>query len=91
MATIRIPAVLRDSVGGSRSVEVEAGTVAEAIEHLLAQHPLLRERISQDGKLSEYINVYLNERDVRYRDGLDTPVEAGDTIILLPAMAGGLR
>lgn len=91
MATIRIPPVLRDSADGQRTVEVEAGTVAEAIEQLLARHPSLRERITQDGKLSEFINVYVNERDVRYRDGLDTPVEAGDIIILLPAMAGGRR
>ena len=89
MTTIRIPPVLRDSVGGSRTIEVGGSTVAEAIQQLLAQHPALRERITPDGKLSEFINVYVNERDVRYRDGLDTPVAAGDTIILLPAMAGG--
>jgi sulfur-carrier protein len=89
MSTIRIPPVLRENVGGSRTVEVSGSTVAEAIEDLFGRHPSLRERITEDGKLSRFINVYVNERDVRYRDGLETPVGAGDTIILLPAMAGG--
>jgi len=91
MSIIRIPPVLRENVGGSRTVEVNGSTVAEAIEDLLATHPTLRARITKDGKLSEFINVYVNERDVRYRDGLETPVAADDTIILLPAMAGGAR
>lgn len=89
MSTIRIPPVLRDNVGGSRTVEVSGSTVAEAIEQLLTRHPSLRDRITTDGKLSDFINVYVNERDVRFRDGLETPVGADDTIILLPAMAGG--
>jgi sulfur-carrier protein len=89
MSTIRIPPVLRENVGGSRTVEVSGSTVAEAIEDLFGRHPSLRERITEEGKLSRFINVYVNERDVRYRDGLETPVGDGDTIILLPAMAGG--
>jgi molybdopterin synthase sulfur carrier subunit len=89
VTTIRIPPVLRDDVGGSRAVEVGGGTVAEAIDELFAQHPALRDRISTNGQLSEFINVYVNERDVRYRDGLATAVGADDVIILLPAMAGG--
>jgi molybdopterin converting factor small subunit len=89
VSIIRIPPVLRDDVGGNRTVEVGGRTVAEAIEDLLARHPSLRERITEDGKLSPFINVYVNERDVRYHDGLATPVGAADTIILLPGMAGG--
>lgn len=91
MSTVRIPPVLRDNAGGSRSVEVSGGTVAEALDDLFAQHPRLRDRVTEDGELSRFINVYVNDRDVRYRDGLDTTVGADDTIILLPAMAGGSR
>lgn len=89
MTAVRIPPVLRENTGGARQVEVTGSTVSEALEHLFAQHPSLRERVTTDGKLSEFINVYVNDRDVRYREGLDTPVGEGDTIILLPAMAGG--
>jgi molybdopterin converting factor small subunit len=89
MSTVRIPPVLRENTGGSRSVEVTGSTVSEALDDLFTQHPSLRERVTTDGQLSEFINVYVNDRDVRYRDGLETPVGEGDTIILLPAMAGG--
>ena len=89
MSTVRIPPVLRDQTGGSRSVDVSGSTVSEALEDLFAQHPALRERVTLDGELSTFVNVYVNDRDVRYRDGLATAVAEGDTIILLPAMAGG--
>lgn len=91
MSTVRIPPVLREETGGSRSVEVSGGTVSEALDDLFAKHPALRDRVTTDGQLSEFINVYVNDRDVRYRDGLDTSVGDDDTIILLPAMAGGSR
>ena len=91
MSTVRIPPVLRENTGGSRSVDVSGDTVAEALEDLFGKHPALRDRVTQDGQLSSFINVYVNDRDVRYRDGLETAIDAGDTIILLPAMAGGLR
>ena len=89
MSTVRIPPVLRENTGGSRTVEVAGSTVAEALDDLFAQHPALRDRVTEDGQLSSFINVYVNDRDVRYRDGLATPVGPDDTIILLPAMAGG--
>ena len=91
MTTVRIPPVLRDSTGGSRTVEVDGASVSEALDDLFAQHPDLWARIAPDGTLSEFINVYLNDRDVRYRDGLATAITGGDTIIILPAMAGGAR
>ena len=91
MSTVRIPPVLRENTGGDRSVEVSGGTVAEALNDLFARHPALRDRVTQEGELSQFINVYVNDRDVRYRDGLETAVGADDTIILLPAMAGGSR
>jgi molybdopterin converting factor small subunit len=89
MSTVRIPPVLRENTGGSRTVQVSGATVTEALEDLLAKHPTLRDRVTEDGQLSPFINVYVNDRDVRYRDGLATPVGPDDTIILLPAMAGG--
>ena len=89
MSTVRIPPVLRDNTGGTRSVEVTGTTVTEALNDLFAKHPDLRDRVTQDGQLSDFINVYVNDRDVRYRDGLATQVGPDDTIILLPARAGG--
>lgn len=89
MSIVRIPPVLRENTGGTRTVEVAGSTVSEALDDLFGKHPALRDRVTADGKLSEFINVYVNDRDVRYRDGLDTAVGEGDTIILLPAMAGG--
>ena len=91
MSRVKIPPVLRDSVGGSRDLTASGQTVAAVLDDLFAQHPALRERVTEDGQLSRFINVYVNDRDVRYRDGLDTPVGADDTVILLPAMAGGAR
>jgi molybdopterin converting factor small subunit len=91
MSTVRIPPVLREETGGDRTVEVRGATVAEALEELFARHPQLRQRVTQDGELSPFINVYVNDRDVRYRDGLATEIGPDDTVILLPAMAGGAR
>jgi molybdopterin synthase sulfur carrier subunit len=91
MSTVRIPPVLRENTGGSRTVDVAGSTVAEALDDLFGKHPALRDRVTDAGELSRFINVYVNDRDVRYRDGLETAVAADDTIILLPAMAGGSR
>ena len=91
MSTVRIPPVLRENTEGNRSVDVAGSTVAEALDDLFAKHPSLRERVTEEGELSRFINVYVNDRDVRYRDGLETSIGADDTIILLPAMAGGSR
>jgi molybdopterin synthase sulfur carrier subunit len=91
MTTIKIPPVLRENVGGARTVDASGTTVAEALDDLFAKHPALRDRVTEDGELSHFINVYVNDRDVRYRDGLQTAIGGDDTIILLPAMAGGSR
>ena len=89
MSTVRIPPVLRENTGNSRTVEVNGSTVTEALDDLFSQHPSLRDRVTEGGQLSGFINVYVNDRDVRYREGLATAVGPDDTIILLPAMAGG--
>ncbi len=89
MSTVRIPPVLRDAVGGERQVTASGSTVDEVLNDLFERHPALRERVTENGELSRFVNVYVNDRDVRYRDGLETPVDEADTVILLPAMAGG--
>jgi molybdopterin converting factor small subunit len=89
VSSVRIPPVLRDAAAGNRSVTASGATVAEVLADLFGKFPALRDRVTQDGELSRFVNVYVNDRDVRYRDGLDTPVGDLDTVILLPAMAGG--
>ena len=89
MSMVKIPPVLRESVGGSRSVQAEGATVRDVLDDLFGAYPELRERVTEGGELSPFVNVYVNDRDVRYRDGLATAVGPGDTVILLPAMAGG--
>jgi len=91
VSTVRIPPVLRETVGGSRSLAANGGTVDEVLADLFANYPALRDRVTADGALSPFVNVYVNDRDVRYREGLETPVGPDDTVILLPAMAGGVR
>ncbi len=89
MSNVRIPPVLRETTGGHRTVSANGATVEEVLGDLFVQFPALRERVTIDGELSPFVNVYVNDRDVRYRDGLATGVGPDDTVILLPAMAGG--
>ena len=88
--TIRIPQVLRHHTDGARSVEVEAGTVHEALEALFAVYPTLRDSLTPpSGNVLEATNLFLNERDVNTLDGLDSTLAGGDTLTILPAMSGG--
>jgi molybdopterin synthase sulfur carrier subunit len=90
MSVVRIPSVLRPETAGQREVEVEGSTVGGAVQALVEQHPGLQGRLfTPEGELHRFVNVYLNGRDVRYLDGLDTPVGERDEIRLLPAIAGG--
>ena len=90
MSTVKIPPVLRSLVGGAREIESDGANVGEVLRALAAQHPATRSQLfSEDGELNRYVNVYLNDEDVRVLDGLDTAVTPGDTIVILPAMAGG--
>ena len=91
MSTVRVPPVLRDAVGGARQLDAEGDTVGQLLDHLFGSHPALRDRVTENGELSRFVNVYVNDRDVRYRDGLATRIGPSDTVILLPAMAGGAR
>jgi molybdopterin synthase sulfur carrier subunit len=89
MSVVKIPPVLRENVNGQRTVTASGSTVAQVLDDLFATYPALRDRVAPNGQLSSFVNVYVNDRDVRYRDGLETAVGADDTVILLPAMAGG--
>jgi sulfur-carrier protein len=90
MATIRIPPVLRAQTGGQTEVEAAGSDVGEVLRALTAAHPDTGEQLfGPDGDLNRYVNVYLNDEDVRVLQGLDTTVSDGDTVVILPAMAGG--
>ncbi|HEY6781094.1 MAG TPA: ubiquitin-like small modifier protein 1 [Thermoleophilaceae bacterium] len=90
MTTIKIPPVLRSSVGGAKQVEADGSSVGDLLRALAAEHPETQSQLfSEDGELNRYVNVYLNDEDVRVLDGLETTVGAGDTVMILPAMAGG--
>jgi molybdopterin converting factor small subunit len=88
--TVRIPTQLRPLVGGSNEVRTEGETVGEILKALDAAHPGFGERIFDDtGRLRRFVNVFLAEEDIRFLDGLDTPVPAGATLSIVPAVAGG--
>jgi sulfur-carrier protein len=90
MTAVRIPPVLRAQAGNNKQVDASGATVGEVIDSLVGQFPSLREQlIGSDGSLNRFVNVYVNGRDIRYEQELATPVGDTDTVILLPAMAGG--
>ena len=90
MATVRIPPVLRPSVGGEREVQASGANVGEVLESLASEHPETRGQLfGEGGELNRYVNVYLNDEDVRVLDGLETAVGDSDSLVILPAMAGG--
>jgi molybdopterin synthase sulfur carrier subunit len=89
MAAVRIPPTLRAEVGGQRELEARGDTVGAVIDDLVERYPPLGAQLYSDGELASYVNVYLGGEDVRTLDGLDTPVYDGETVILLPAIAGG--
>jgi MoaD family protein len=90
MATIRIPPVLRPQTGGQPEVEAGGSNVGEVLRALTSAHPDTESQLfGEDGDLNRYVNVYLNDEDVRVLDGLDTAVAESDTVVILPAMAGG--
>jgi sulfur-carrier protein len=92
MATVKIPPVLRASVGGEKEVAASGESVGEVLRDLAANHPATETQLfAADGELNRYVNVYLNDEDVRVLDGLDTVVADRDTLVILPAMAGGSR
>jgi sulfur-carrier protein len=92
MATVRIPPVLRPSVGGEKELTAAGSSVGEILRAVAESHPQTEPQLfAPDGGLNRYVNVYLNDEDVRVLGGLDTSVAEEDTVVILPAMAGGSR
>ncbi len=92
MATVRIPPVLRSSTGGAKEVGADGASVGEVLRSLAEQHPATQSQLfGEGGDLNRYVNVYLNDEDVRVLEGLETAVDEGDVLVILPAMAGGSR
>jgi molybdopterin synthase sulfur carrier subunit len=89
MTTVRIPPTLRAETAGAASIEASGATVRDLLDDLTGRFPALRDRIYAEGELARFVNVYVEGEDVRTRDGLETEVSDGSTVILLPAMAGG--
>ena len=89
MSVVRVPPVLRAEAGGAREVEASGATVRELLDDLTSRMPALAERIYDGSDIQPFVNVYVDGEDVRTRDGLETPVREGASVILLPAMAGG--
>ena len=90
MATVKIPPVLRPETGGDPEVAAQGATVGDVLRALAEAHPGTRPQLFADGgELNRYVNVYLNDEDVRVLNGLETQVSDTDTVVILPAMAGG--
>jgi molybdopterin converting factor small subunit len=90
MSAVRIPPVLRPATGGAKQVDVAGATVGEVIAALVAAYPSLEAQLqAPDGGLNRFVNVFLNDTDIRHLQALETPISERDTLVLLPAMAGG--
>jgi sulfur-carrier protein len=90
MPTVRMPPILRQAVGGAREVDAEGASVREILDDLTARFPAIRGHLLDDsGDLNRFVNVYVNNEDVRLGQGLETSVAEDSTVIVLPAMAGG--
>ena len=86
---VRIPTILRTYTDGAKSVTGEGGTLAELIDHLEASHPGIKDRLVEGSELRRFVNVYVNDEDVRFSGGLGTSLSDGDQVVVLPAVAGG--
>jgi sulfur-carrier protein len=87
--TVKIPTQLRSVTGGEGETTVEGSTVGEVLDGLYERFDGLRDRIAEDGDLRRFVNVYVGGEDIRFLDGLDTAVDDGDEVTILPAVAGG--
>ena len=88
---VRVTANLQKQVGGQRSVQGEGSTVRALLDDLDSHYPGFKDLLVTDGELHRYVNIYLNDEDIRFLDKLDTPLKEGDTLSILPALAGGER
>lgn len=86
---VQIPTILRTYTDGEKSVTAEGATLAELVDDLEARFPGLKDRVTDEAGLRRFVNVYLNDEDVRFLDGLQTTLSDGDSVTILPAVAGG--
>ena len=86
---VRITTILRTYTGGEKAVSADGSTLAEVVESLESNHPGIKERLVENGDLRRFVNVYVNDEDVRFTGGLATEVSDGDEVVVLPAVAGG--
>jgi molybdopterin synthase sulfur carrier subunit len=86
---VRIPTILRTYTGGEKAVTAEGGRLSALIDDLEANHPGIRDRLIEGADLRRFVNVYVNDEDVRFIGGLEAPVAEGDQVVVLPAVAGG--
>jgi sulfur-carrier protein len=86
---VRIPTILRTYTDGAKVVSGRGGTLAEVIDSVESEHPGIKERLVENGDLRRFINIYVNDEDVRFTGGLKAAVSDGDTVVILPAVAGG--
>jgi molybdopterin synthase sulfur carrier subunit len=89
MPSFRIPTPLRPYSGGNSQVEVSGDTVGSALDDLTNQYPDLRQHLYDGQQLRSFVNIYLNQEDIRYGDGVNTVVETNDTLMIIPSIAGG--
>jgi sulfur-carrier protein len=90
MVTVKLPPVLRKLAGGAKEAQVEGETVGDVLDALDAKYPTIKNQLlTEDGQIARFVNVYLNDEDVRFLSGLVTPVPSGATVVILPAMSGG--
>jgi sulfur-carrier protein len=87
--TVSIPTILRTHTGGEKTVSAAGATLAEVIDSLDADHGGIKSRLVKDGALHRFVNVYVNDEDVRFAGGLEAKVADGDNVTILPAVAGG--
>jgi len=86
---VRIPTILRTYTGGEKAVDGEGTTLSELIDHLESNYTGIKDRLIENGDLRRFVNVYVNDEDVRFTGGLETTVSDGDQVVVLPAVAGG--
>ena len=90
MTTIKIPTSLRSYTSGQTEIAVQGQTVGQVMDHLTAQYPAMRPHLfTEEGKLRSFVNLFLNDKDVRHLQGVDTPVAENDRVVLIPSIAGG--
>ena len=87
--TVNIPTILRPLTDNQRRVELSGATVQDIIENLEQQHTGIKEKLLDDGQVHKFINIYVNDDDIRFSDGLATTVKEGDSVTILPSVAGG--